>query len=51
MARKGGNVAKVARANLEEQLGRSVVTSQKASDYLPNHSPKKISSNIEGEND
>ena len=51
VARKGGNVAKVARANLEEQLGRSVVTSQKASDYLPNHSPKKISSNIEGEND
>ena len=36
VARKGGNVAKVARANLEEQLGRSVVTNQKASDYLPN---------------
>lgn len=38
VARKGGNVAKIARANLEEQLGQSVVTSQKASDYLP--SPK-----------
>lgn len=36
VARRGGNVAKVARANLEEQLGRSVVTNQKASDYLPN---------------
>ena len=35
VARKGGNVAKVARLNLEGQLGRSVVTSQKASDYLP----------------
>ena len=35
VARKGGNVAKIARANLEEQLGQSVVTSQKASDYLP----------------
>jgi hypothetical protein len=35
VARKGGNVAKIARTNLEEQLGQSVVTSQKASDYLP----------------
>ena len=35
VARKGGNVAKIARANLEEQLGQSVVTRQKASDYLP----------------
>lgn len=42
VARKGGNVAKVARANLEEQLGRSVVTSQKASDYLPNKEKKSL---------
>lgn len=42
VARKGGNVAKVARANLEEQLGRSVVTNQKASDYLPNREKKGL---------
>lgn len=42
VARKGGNVAKVARANLEEQLGRSVVTNQKASDYLPNREKKRL---------
>ena len=35
VAKKGGNVAKIARNNLEEQLGRSVITSQRASDYLP----------------
>lgn len=35
VAQKGGNVAKIARNNLEEQLGRSVITSQRASDYLP----------------
>lgn len=35
VAKKGGNVAKIARKNLEEQLGRSVITSQRASDYLP----------------
>ena len=42
VARKGGNVAKVARANLEEQLGRSVVTNQNASDYLPNREKKRL---------
>ena len=42
VARRGGNVAKVARANLEEQLGRSVVTNQKASDYLPNREKKGL---------
>lgn len=42
VARRGGNVAKVARANLEEQLGRSVVTNQKASDYLPNREKKRL---------
>ena len=35
VARRGGNVAKIARTNLEEQLGHTVITSQKASDYLP----------------
>ena len=34
IAKEGGNVAKVARKQLEESLGRSVVTSQKASDYI-----------------
>ncbi len=34
VAKKGGSVAKVARDRLEEQLGRSVVSSEKASDYL-----------------
>lgn len=35
VAGEGGRVAKVARQQLERSLGRSVVTSQKASDYLP----------------
>lgn len=34
IAKEGGNVANVARRQLEASLGRSVVTSQKASDYL-----------------
>ena len=34
VAGDGGRVAKVARQQLERSLGRSVVTSQKASDYL-----------------
>lgn len=41
VARKGGNVARIARENLEEQLGQSVVTSQKASDYLPSQQRKE----------
>lgn len=41
VARKGGNVAKIARVSLEKQLGRSVVTSQKACDYLPQQQKKK----------
>lgn len=41
VARKGGNVAKIARTNLEKQLGQSVVTSQRASDYLPQQRRKK----------
>ena len=34
VAHEGGNVAKVARQQLEQSLGRSVVTAQKASDYI-----------------
>ncbi|MBQ3618981.1 MAG: Bro-N domain-containing protein [Bacteroidales bacterium] len=34
VAREGGKVANVARKQLEESLGRSVVTSQRASDYI-----------------
>ena len=38
VARQGGSVAKAARNQLEKQLGRSVITKEKASDYiLPNH--------------
>ena len=35
IAKEGGNVAKVARKQLEEKLGRSVISSSKASDFLP----------------
>ncbi len=35
VAKDGGSVAKVARKKLESQLGHSVITSAKASDYLP----------------
>ncbi|MDE7375604.1 MAG: Bro-N domain-containing protein [Muribaculaceae bacterium] len=34
-ARSGGNVAKAARVELESKLGRSVISSHKAADYLP----------------
>ena len=34
VAHEGGNVAMVARQQLEQSLGRSVVTAQKASDYI-----------------
>lgn len=34
VAKSGGSVAKAARTQLEKQLGRSVVTSAKASDYI-----------------
>ncbi len=43
VARKGGNVAKAARVQLEETLGHSVISSKKASDYiLPADDPKAI---------
>ena len=35
IAREGGSVAKVAREQLEEKLGRSVISSSKATDFLP----------------
>ena len=35
VAKDGGSVAKVAREKLESQLGHSVISSAKASDYLP----------------
>lgn len=35
VAKDGGSVAKVARNKLESQLGHSVISSAKASDYLP----------------
>ena len=35
VARKGGEIAGDARKKLERQIGRSVVSSEKASDYLP----------------
>ena len=42
-ARSGGDVAKAAREELELRLGRSVISSAKASDYLPGKdSPKEI---------
>ena len=34
MAKEGGSVAKAARNQLESKLGRSVITKDKASDYL-----------------
>ena len=34
-AKSGGSVAKAARQQLESQLGRSVISSEKAKDYLP----------------
>ena len=35
IARQGGSVARAARIQLESQLGRSVISSTKASDFLP----------------
>jgi len=51
VAKKGGNVAKIARNNLEEQLGRSVITSQRASDYLPQQQKQRQLGMDEGNND
>jgi hypothetical protein len=35
IARQGGSVAKAARVQLESQLGRSVISEARASDFLP----------------
>ena len=37
VAKDGGSVAKVARKQLESQLGRTIITPAKASDYLPSN--------------
>lgn len=39
VAKSGGNVAKVARTELESKLGRSVISSAKASDYIKGQQP------------
>ena len=42
VAKDGGSVAKVARKQLEKQLGRTIISSEKASDYiLPIESKKE----------
>ncbi|MDE7381635.1 MAG: Bro-N domain-containing protein [Muribaculaceae bacterium] len=41
IAKSGGNVAKAARNELETKLGRSVLSSAKAQDYLENQTTKK----------
>ena len=42
VAKDGGSVAKAARNQLESKLGRSIISSAKASDYLlPNDSEEK----------
>lgn len=40
VAKSGGSVAKAARQQLESQLGRTVISSAKAQDYLPTESEK-----------
>ena len=42
VAKDGGSVAKAARNQLEDKLGRSVISSAKASDYLlPNENKEE----------
>ena len=44
VAKDGGTVAKAARNQLESQLGRSIISSEKASDYLlPTHDAEALS--------
>ncbi len=42
VAQQGGSVAAAAREQLEKQLGRTVISSEKASDYLPSAEKKKL---------
>lgn len=41
VAKSGGNVAKVARTELESKLGRTVISSAKASDCIKGQEPPK----------
>ena len=41
-AQAGGNIAKGAREQLEKEVGHSVISSAKASDYLPTSDTKSI---------
>ena len=34
LLKKGGDAARVARENIEKDLGRSIISSMKASDYI-----------------
>ena len=40
VAKDGGSVAKAARNQLESQLGRSIISAEKASDYLLPEKPE-----------
>ncbi len=42
VAQRGGSVAAAAREQLEKQLGRTVITSERASDYLPSAEKKQL---------
>lgn len=42
VAKEGGKVARVARQQLEESLGKSVISNKRASDYLPPKNSKAI---------
>ena len=41
MAQEGGSVAREARETMEKRLGRSVVSKERASDYILPEQPKK----------
>ena len=47
VAKDGGSVAKAARNQLESQLGRSIISQSKASDYLLPEEPKDNNDNAE----
>ena len=47
VAKDGGSVAKAARNQLESQLGRSIISQSKASDYLLPEEPKDNNDNTE----
>lgn len=44
VAKEGGSVAKAARSQLEDKLGRSAISHEKASDYLPDSNKTILSS-------